>query len=355
VSENDETSGSRRERRQAEQAAVAGDAPAPAGVDAVQQEENRRARRAAAARRRAQREKEPRPRPGLEAGERVDDAFSRAADGSFRWLREHFNIVQYLIVGAVALWIGWQIYSWRSEKTATRVGGLLADAVAADLGRIGEPDDQGKRDARGALDTRLVFKTPDDRFKAAADGYRKVAAERPGTPAAGLAKLGLAGVLYDQGKYDEARALYEEVSNSELAKLDPDAKGRSLEGIGLCVEAKGDQDGALKRFTALENAELPGFRDLALFHEARVLHAKGDDAGAKERLKKVVEKLAKDNPPNQPPSYLYASARDLLERIDPRAVPQDSNEALQKALQEFQKKLPPGVKRVNSLPAPAGP
>jgi hypothetical protein len=123
-------------------------------------------------------------------------------------------------------------------------------------------------------------------------------------------------------------------------------------GIGLSVEAKGDKDGALKKFSELENADVPGFRELALYHEARVLHSKGDDAAAKDKLVKVTEKLAKESSsPADAPSYLHHAARDLLERIDPKSVPPpSSDEALQKALQEFQKKLPAGAKGIQSIP-----
>src|SRR6185503_1977438 len=138
---------------------------------------------------------------------------------------------------------------------AAKVGDMLADAVGADLGRIGAPDDQGKRDLRGSVDVRRAFPTDEERLKTASAEYQKVTTERAGTPAAALAQLGLAGVLYDQGKYDEARKLYDTVSSSDLAKQDPESRGRSLEGIGLCLEAKGDREGALKRFTELENAD----------------------------------------------------------------------------------------------------
>lgn len=337
MSENDDSSGS-------------GSQPADAQPSAP--EENRRARRAARSKGRTERERERREAAlsGLDATERVDDAFSRFADSSFRWLKEHFNIVQWLIVGSVATWVGWQIYTWRSEKTASKVSEALAVAIAAEQGKIGAADEEGKRDARGELDTRRAFATDADRLKAAEDEYRKLSAGS-GTPAS-LAKLGLAGVLYDQAKYDEAQKLYSEVLGSELAKLDSDARGRSLEGIGLSLEAKGDKDAALKKFGELENAEIPGFRELALYHEARVLHAKGDEAAAKEKLVKATEKLAKESSsPTDAPSYLYAAARDLLQRIDPKAVPPpSSDEALQKALQEFQKKLPPGAKGIQGIP-----
>jgi tetratricopeptide (TPR) repeat protein len=329
---------------------------------AAPEPENRRARRAAASsKNRGQRPERPRPGSiegglGLDASERVDDAFSRASDRTFRWIKQHFNVMQWLIVGGIATWIGMQIYTWRSDKTAVKVSALLADAIGADLGKTGSPDDEGKRDTRGNIDARRVFATEEARLAAARDGYQKVVAERPGTPAANLAKLGLAGVFYDQAKYDDARRLYEEVLGSELAKLDPESKGRSLEGIGLSLEAKGDRDGALKRFGELENAEISGFRELALYHEGRLLHEKGDDKGAVEKLKKVVEKLGteKKTSPTDPPNYLAETARQLLQRIDPKAVPPPSSEeALQKALEAFQKKLPAGVTRM-PMPLPPG-
>jgi len=333
-------------------------APATPPTDEPQ---NRRARRAAAstARKKGQR---PPPRPGpsaggLDAAEMVDDAFARAADGSMRWLKGHFNILQYLIVASIAGWIGWQIYSWRADKTAVKVSGLLSEAVAAELGRTGSPDEEGQRDAHGSIDARRVFSTTDDRLKAAREDYEKVAAEHPGSLGAGMAKLGLAGVLFDQARYDEAAKLYGEVAGSELARTDPDSKGRSLEGMGLSLEAKGDKDLALKKYGELENADIPGYRELALYDQARVLHEKGDNEGAKERLKKVLDKLSKDKQTASldAQSYVGESARALLTRIDPKAVPaESSDEALRRALEQFQKSLPPGIKQVPT-PIPNAP
>ncbi len=335
----------------------------PPAQEAAAVPENRRARRAAAATSKKQGgRRRPPPRPpqhdglGIGAGEMVDDALSRAADGSARWVKDHFNIVQWLVVLAIGGWIGWEIYSWRADKIAVKVSDDLSAAVAAQMGRLGSPDDEGKVDANGIIEARRIFATNADRLQAAGDAYRQVSTEYPRTVAGDLARMGLAGVLYDQGKFDDAKKLFDEVANGALAKKNPEARGRSLEGSGLCLEQKGDRDGALKKYGELENAEIPGFGELALYDQARLLHEKGDDAGAKERLKKVVERLGKES--NGPeglqgqPSYLAEAARTLLLRIDPSAVPSESSEdALRRALEEFQKKLPPGVKSMPATPA----
>jgi hypothetical protein len=328
---------------------------APA-VPAGQEPENRRARRAAraTARKKTTRERQRMAEVGLDTGERVDDALTRATDTSFRWLKGHFNIVQWLVVAGIATWIGWQIYSWRSDKASAKAGDALAEAVNADLGRVGGTEDDPET---RSIDTRRSFATPDEQVSAAKAAYEKVIADKPSSNTVDMARLGLAGVLYDQGKYDEAKSLYDQVASSELAKLDPDAKGRAIEGSGLSLEGKGDTDGALKRFGELENLDVHGFRELALFHQARLLHAKGDDDGAKERLKKVLEKLGKEKESNPLEShgYLLESARALLERIDPKALPPPtSDEALKRAIEQFQKKLPGGVTTV-PMPVPPAP
>lgn len=299
--------------------------PIPATNAAL--EENRKARRAAASKRRVKREQKKAVPVGLDAGEMVDDALSRGIDVTWKTIRRHFNVVQWIVVFLLGGYIAWQIYSWRHEKNVAKASDVLIDAVQKEYGE--QSPNLGE----------------------VAESYRQAIAARPGTPTASLAQIGLAGVLYDQKKYAEAIALYDEVASSKLAKMDPDVKGRAIEGSALALEAKGEDDKALKKFGELANAELDGFGDLARYHQARLHHKKGDDAKAKELLVKLVEKLQKEKTAAGP-SYLAGISRELLTSIDPKAVPPDTDEALQKALQQFQKKLPPGAVKAMQLPTP---
>jgi tetratricopeptide (TPR) repeat protein len=312
------------EPSEADDPGASGPAGAPTATEEIR-EQNRRARRAAAAKRRTKREQEREKAVavGLDAGEMVDDALARSTDRLLKWVKRHFNVLQWAIVAMIAGYIGWEIYKWRSEKTAAKATDALMAAVVASQ----------KTEASG-LDQAIK-------------GYKDVAESRRGTTTAALAKTGLAGALYRQGKYADAAKLYEELYASDLAKMDPDVKGRSLEGLGLSLEAKGDKDGAMKRYRDLENAEISGFRELGLYHQARLLNAKGDKAKAKELLLKVLEKYKE-----KPEAFVAQAAKSLLSAIDPKAVPTPSaDDALRKALEEFGKSLPEGVK----MPMPGGP
>ena len=198
------------------------------------QPENRRARRAAASTSRKKGHARHRAAAasaktaGLDAGEMVDDALSRAADGSARWIKNHFNIVQWLIVASVAGWIGWQIYSWRSDKTAVKISDSLSEAVDAEFGRIGSPDDEGKVDARGSVDTRRVFSTDDDRLKAtAADSYQACRhGARRARPAADLRQARTRRRALRPGQVRRrAQDLRRSGGRATLAKVEPGGQG----------------------------------------------------------------------------------------------------------------------------------
>jgi len=282
---------------------------------------NRRIREQAAQKRRSQREKEGgvRAASGLDATEMVDDALARSTHALSNWVREHFNLVQIGIVALLAAGIAWQVYSYVHGKSLAKTSDSLATAVETELGRVGPPPAPPPGEIQLPPDPRPNF--PDDtaRLHAADEAYKKAAAQQPGSGAAFLAELGSAGVAYDQGRHAEAQTAYEKVKASPLAAQDTDVKFRATEGIGLCLEAKNDSDGALKAFRELENSDLPGFSALGLYHQARVLYAKGDKNKAKELLVKVNEKLEKL--PQLAQGQLAEAASDLLRAIDPKAAP----------------------------------
>ena len=113
------------------------------------------------------------------------------------------------------------------------------------------------------------------------------------------------------------------------AQADGEVRGRALEGIGFADEllAQTDAGGkdkhlsdALTEFEALEHVDVNGFKELGLYHQARVQEAKGDKAKAIELLKDV-QKRVSDPGETHPFSYLEFVVEDRLRELDPTALP----------------------------------
>ncbi len=279
---------------------------------------NKRLRAAAARKRRSSREeeRETAAAQGLDASEMMDDALTRGSHAATNWLKRNLGALQWVVVLGIAGGIGWQIYSWRQTKTREKTSDHLMVAVEAEDGRVGEgapPQDESE-------DPRPSFKTHAERLAAAEEGYRKAADDHKGTGAGILAELGLAGVLYDVGKLDDAKGYYEGVLGSALAKADEDVRMRATEGIAFVLEAKGDAAGALAKFKELEASESSGFQALSLYHQARLSYAEGKLDAAKTLLTKVQEKLDKERSPFGAASYLERVSRELMGAVDPTTV-----------------------------------
>ncbi len=332
---------------------------------------NRRLRAAAAARRRRARKKESQAAAavGLDAGEMVDDVFTRTTHTVTTFVRKNFKILQWGIIVLVVGGIGWQVYSWKTNKKLAQTSDQLFAGIEAESGRLGAPEDEGKPNEDGIVDPTPIYRTAEERLKAAEKAYRDAAAAKKTPSTVALATLGLAGVQYDQGKFKEAHGSFAEVAASELAKQDIDVRGRALEGAAMSLEAAKDLPGALNGFKQLEGVDAPRFKRLAKFHQARVLIAQDKKDEAKKILVELREKLTKNDKGETDPlamlsgprSYLNRSVDDLLRSIDPSAVPATGMPpggldpaALQRMIEQFKKKGPPPGAPGAPSPKPSG-
>jgi predicted negative regulator of RcsB-dependent stress response len=271
------------------------------------------------------------PARNLEAGEIVDDALARTTQAAGAWLKKNANAVQWVVIVCLVGWVGYAIYNYRAGRASEQASAKLSTAIRAEGARIGT--DETKPDPQtGLVETRPSFATEEARLKAAEQQYRAIA-DGGSTSAATFAKLGLASVLYDQGKFADAKTAYQAVKDSKLATQDVAVKGRALEGIGISLEAAGDKDGALKAFGELSNIDALGFNALGAYHQARLSYSAGNTDKAKEYLKDAQKRLDtlagtdskdKDKKPSLAggnTGYLQQSVRDLQRHVDPSAVP----------------------------------
>jgi hypothetical protein len=278
---------------------------------------NARVRAEAAEKRRSRREREQAsaPRRNLDASEVMDDALARSTHAAAGFLKSHFNKLQWVIVGGLAVWIGWEVYSWRHARQAEKSSQALFKALTAEMGKVG--DGEGANDADPAEDTRRSFKTDDERLNAAKKEYLLASGSTTAASVV-LADLGAAGVAYDLGQYKEAQAAYEKVKQHPAFGTDNDIRGRTLEGLGMTLEALKNDDGALKQFRELASMDSANFAALGMYHQARLLKSQGKNEDALKLLEKAGEKLVllKDTPGAI--RYLRVSVMELYQALDPK-------------------------------------
>lgn len=326
---------------------------------------SRRERLAAAAeKRREQRTKERAQAAavGLDAGERVDDALVRATDRAGRFVKRHFNVMQWVFVGAIAVWIGFQVYTYRKLKGEAKVGDNLGKGAQAALAAANVEE---QPTAPGTpVDPAPKFASDADRFKTAREAFEAAIALKKNEGSVLLAELGLAGVDLDEGKAGEARARYERVKAAPYAQKDSELRGRALEGIALTHETGNDTEAALKAYRELENADIAGFVEVALVSQARLLAEGGQTAPAKEALDKLQKRLEKADIKADKTFYLGPTLQALKTLISPDEPKEPNLDELQKTLQELSKKagaqsaplqLPTGEAPAIPEPAPETP
>lgn len=252
------------------------------------------------------------------------------------WAKQNQKLVQRVgALIAVAL-IGFAGWMWWDHKRETEASMALTKAVETQHAQIGEPP---KDDDDNAVDNGPYYKTAEERREKALAQYKEVQSKFPGSGAAILARLAEASLLLDKRDADGAAAAYTEVKGSALGQADKEVKGRALEGLGFAYELKADKaegdakkpfwDQALQAFKELENtAPVKGFKEMAMYHQARVHENKGDKEEAKklllaikERLDKPDESVAPGMPAGQAFPYLREVAMDRLRAIDPAAAP----------------------------------
>jgi predicted negative regulator of RcsB-dependent stress response len=364
ANENDQAT--RREQRRAKQSAeTEASEPTEQSTQPVEEIRDRNARlRAKAAAERQQRRTEEKARiaataAGLDASERLDDIFVRTTHAVTTWIRGNFRWLQWVLILVVVGMFGVQGVRYYQRQVAAKSTDLLAEGERALAGTVGDDEEKAKSipEELRRYDNRPAFRDDDQRLSVAEKGFLAAIDKYGRTGAADYARLGLAGVKYDQQKYDDAVTLYRQVRSSKLAQEDLETKGRSIEGIGFCLEAKSDAEGALKSFRELSNLEGSlEFAVLGLMHQARVLTAQGKPDQAKDLLTKA-QKRIDDDKDSASASYFKRPIKEALAQLDPSAVTgsasPDLSELLRRDPARLQKMLG-GLKQGSGAPAPAG-
>lgn len=214
-----------------------------------------------------------------------------------------------VVVGAATGYQAW------SERRAARAGDAYATALQVSTANIEAEDRPAREDApprRGP-----TFRTLEARLRAAVEKFRQVEQRNPQSQVAPIARLSEATALYQLGRYQEARQLYQGLLGADTSGLE----ARVLEGLAFTLESLNDLDGAATRYRELAAVQNAAYRDSAQFYQARLFVRRDDKPRAKELLHGVIERTA--HPTAADPlagsiSSLREQAVALLREIDPQ-------------------------------------
>ena len=209
--------------------------------------------------------------------ERFADMWQRFAEKVMAYFSRALLIT---VGGLLAFTAAWGFGQWmeaRREK-ATELLGKAIRTAEADLLRDGEKEDPEADPPR--------YKTTKDRSEAVFKAVDALAGQYGSSDAAKRGLLLKAGLLFDQGKYAEAEAIYRQFVDSK--PTDASLLSAANEGLGLCAEARSDFAAAFAAFDRQANE--PFARDRARLHQARVYIKQGNKQKAVDMYKELLAK-----------------------------------------------------------------
>ena len=214
-----------------------------------------------------------------------------------------------VVVGASVAW-----QTWRTTAAA-KAGDAFAEALQVTTANIEAEEAPARDDAptrRGP-----VFRSMEARLRASVERFRQVEQRYSRSNVAPLARLSEATALYQLGRYQEARQLYQGLLGADTAGLE----ARVIEGLAFTLESLNDLDGAAARYRELGAVQNSAYRDLSQYYQARLFARRDDRAHAKELLHGVIERTAHPTAADPlAPSIqsLREQAVALLREIDPQ-------------------------------------
>lgn len=218
-------------------------------------------------------------------------------------------------VGAVAallvVVIGVVVVSQRQASQAEATRALAAAARIESEGVVGDPTVLiGSTKAKPVMP---ILKDEAEREAALTKALEDLDARAPGSDAALAGALVKAADALREGKPSDAEALYREFL--DRADAQHPLRFAAQEGFGFAREAQGDLDGALAAFQALAGEKGVFYRDMALWHQGRILERQGKPDAALEIYRQYLVEY-----PMQGPSIAQAEVRRRLEELDPKAL-----------------------------------
>ncbi|WP_428264034.1 tetratricopeptide repeat protein [Haliangium sp.] len=252
----------------------------------------------------------------------LEDEFVSGVAQVAEKLKPHMKVIIALSTVMLLAMTGFYVAKYLGERAEAQATELYREAIAA-AQRPVVPAVEGEDEAEteDPADDRLPkpFRSRDARFEAILSPLETLRSEHGSTDTGHAARLLHASTLYDAGRYDEAAEMYRAILADDP---DPTRAGMAREGLGYAQEAAAlaqeNQDAraqgleqALATFRSIQTDDEGPGRELALYHEGRILATLGRRDEAKAALEKAAE-IAPDSP-------LRPDIRQRLAQLGPSA------------------------------------
>jgi tetratricopeptide (TPR) repeat protein len=229
-------------------------------------------------------QEQPKPGPIVEIAQ--PDRFQKSAGAGLDYLRDRrgplFAAGALIIGGAIVVFFVIWLFSSSREKAGDKLA-WISDAAARPIDKEGLPAEKDRATGRPALPH---FASEEEKQKVILDEWTKFQKDYSGT-AASTAKLAEASILFEQAKYPEASAGFDNFVKTANASAGVLAITR--ENFAYSLEAQNNIDGAIEAFKSLYQDDPKGFyADNGRLHVARLLEKKGEKDKAIAEYKAII-------------------------------------------------------------------
>ena len=252
-------------------------------------------------------------KPAVELEDEFVSGVAQVADK----LKPHVKLIAGISVVLAVVLIGWYTFQYLNERAETKATALFRQAldVADRPFQAPEPEsDEAKPEAAAdaakdeanadeGKDPDAPFPSEQARAEAVLAPLQALRDDYGSTDTARSARLLHASALYAAGRFQDAIAMYEEIladpSSSELAVPAREGLGYAQEALALASEDQAARQAGLEKalatFGEIQTKEDGPQREVALYHQARILATLGKREDAVASLKKASE-IAPDSP-----------------------------------------------------------
>jgi hypothetical protein len=255
--------------------------------------------------------------PGKSAVE-LDDEFVTGVSQVAEKLKPHLKLIAAISAVLVVVMISWYGYQYLDDRAETKATALFRQALEIADRPVTEPEAGSDAKPEAGSDAKPEADSAADSAEAAADApfpseqaradavlvpLQSLREDYGSTDTARAARLLHASALYAAGRFQDAMAMYEEIladrTMSDLAIPAREGLGYAQEALALASEDQAARQAGLEKalatFGEIQTKEDGPQREVALYHQARILATLGKREDAVASLKKASE-IAPESP-----------------------------------------------------------